>query len=182
MRLKTFWLTFLLTLVVSLWQKENKPKETVVIKQETPVATVSAEPKGTAVKVIKVIDGDTVQVKMGDKTETIRLIGMNAPESVDPKKTVQCFAKEASAKAKELLMDKEILLEADETQGDIDVYKRELRYVFLPDGTNFSKVMIANGFAREYTYRSKKYKYQTEFKQAQIEAKLAKSGLWGVCK
>jgi micrococcal nuclease len=52
-----------------------------------------------------------------------------------------------------------------------------LRYVFLPDGTNFNKYLIAEGYAHEYTY-SAPYKYQTEFQKAETEARNGDKGLW----
>ncbi|MDO8573295.1 MAG: thermonuclease family protein [Candidatus Daviesbacteria bacterium] len=128
-------------------------------------------------KVTKVIDGDTIQVVIDNEKETIRLIGIDSPETVDPRKSVQCFGKEASAKAKLLLSDKSVMLESDPTQGERDKYQRLLRYVFLEDGTNFNKLMISEGYAHEYTYNIP-YKYQSEFKQAQKEAEENKRGLW----
>lgn len=133
-------------------------------------------------EVIKVIDGDTITVKINGKTETIRLIGIDSPESVDPRKPVQCFGKEASDKAREILIGKKVSLEYDSTQGDKDKYKRLLRYVFLEDGTNFNKLMISEGYAHEYTYNTQ-YKYQDEFKEAEKNARENNRGLWaqGAC-
>ena len=128
-------------------------------------------------KVVKVIDGDTISVNIDGKIETIRLIGIDSPESVDPRKPVQCFGKEASDKAKQILMGKKVRLESDPTQGDKDKYKRLLRYVFLEDGTNFNRPMIEEGFAHEYTYNAP-YKYQDEFKVAELNAREEKRGLW----
>lgn len=128
--------------------------------------------------VVKVIDGDTINVNINGKVETIRLIGIDTPETVDPRKPVQCFAVEASNKAKAVLNGKSVRLEADNTQGERDKYKRLLRYVFLEDGTNFNKMMISQGYAHEYTYQSNPYKYQAEFKQAEREAREQKRGLW----
>ena len=128
-------------------------------------------------KVIKVVDGDTLDVIIDGKTERLRLIGIDTPETVDPRKEVQCFGIEASNKAKELLTNEFVNLESDETQGERDKYKRLLRYVFLPDGTNFNLYMIAEGYAHEYTY-DEVYKYQSEFKQAEIEARNQNKGLW----
>jgi len=132
--------------------------------------------------VVKVVDGDTLSVSINGKTETIRLIGINTPETVDPRKPVECFGKEASNKAKDLLTGKRVRLEADSTQGDRDKYGRLLRYAWLESGIFFNKQMISDGYAYEYTY-SKPYKYQYEFKQVEAEAKQAKSGLWadGAC-
>ncbi len=133
--------------------------------------------------VLRVIDGDTIEAEQGDSIITTRLIGIDSPEVVDPRKTVQCFGIEASEKAKELLNGKKVRLEKDLSQDDRDKYGRALRYVFLQDGTFFNKLMIREGYAREYTYKSNPYIYQTEFLEAQREAREQKRGLWedGVC-
>ena len=127
--------------------------------------------------VVKVVDGDTISVNINGITETIRLIGINTPETVDPRKPVECFGIEASNKAKELLTGKKVILESDPTEGERDKYQRLLRYVWMEDGTFFNKKMISDGYAYEYTYDTP-YKYQAEFKQAETEARLAKRGLW----
>jgi len=134
--------------------------------------------RSNSYKVVKVIDGDTVAVEINGKTETIRLIGLNTPETVDPRKPVERFGIEASNKAKEILTGKSVRLEADGIVGERGKYGRLLRYIFLEDGTNFNKMMISEGYAYEYTYNSP-YKYQEEFKEAEKEAREAKKGLWG---
>jgi|GEM_PF-6029564 len=63
----------------------------------TPIPTVAER---TVYKVLKVIDGDTVNVEIEGKSNTVRLIGIDSPETVDPRKPVQCYGKEASDKAK----------------------------------------------------------------------------------
>ena len=133
-------------------------------------------------KIVRVIDGDTVIVRIDGKNETLRLIGINTPETVDPRRPVECFGIEASNKAKEILTGKSFRLEADDIVGQRDEYGRLLRYLFLEDGTNFNKMMINEGYAYEYTF-DLPYKYQDEFKQAEKEAREAKVGLWadGVC-
>lgn len=125
----------------------------------------------------EVVDGDTIEINISGKSEKLRLIGIDTPETVDPRKPVQCFGKEASDKAKELLTGKKVKLEADSTQGERDKYNRLLRYVFLENGTHFNKWMIENGYAYEYTYNLP-YKYQSEFKQAEKTAKDSSKGLW----
>lgn len=132
----------------------------------------------TYYKVLKVVDGDTVAVEINGVSETLRLIGIDTPETVHPSKPVQCYGTEASNKAKEVLTGQEVALEADETQSDRDKYDRLLRYVILKDGTNFNKFMIEQGFANEYTYDSNPYKYQAEFKAAEAYAMENKLGLW----
>lgn len=129
-------------------------------------------------EVVKVVDGDTVDVFIDGKVERLRLIGINTPETVDPRKVVECFGLEASNKAKAQLTGKKVLLEGDSSQDERDKYNRLLRYVFLEDGTNFNLMMIQEGYAYEYTY-AVPYKYQSQFKEAQINASKEKKGLWG---
>lgn len=129
-------------------------------------------------RVSKVVDGDTIDVDIDGKVERLRLIGMDTPETVDPRKVVQCFGREASDKAKEILSDQQVRLEADPTQGERDKYGRLLRYVFLEDGTLYNQFMISEGYAHEYTYQSKPYIYQDAFQQAQRQAREQKRSLW----
>lgn len=129
-------------------------------------------------KVAKVIDGDTIKVVVNNKEETVRLIGIDTPEVVDPRKPVQCFGIEASNKAKEILQNRMVILESDAASGDADQYDRLLRYVFLEDGTNVNKLMIEEGYAHEYTYKDNQYKYRNEFIEKEKEARENKRGLW----
>ena len=124
-----------------------------------------------------VVDGDTIKVNINGTVETLRLIGIDTPETVDPRKPVQCFGREASNKAKELLTGKNVRLEADPTQGERDSYNRLLRYVFFSDGESFNKLMISQGYAHEYTHNLP-YKYQAEFNEAEKYARENKLGLW----
>ncbi len=127
--------------------------------------------------IVNVVDGDTADVQLNGQVTRLRLIGMDTPETVDPRKPVQCFGREASNKAKELLSGKTVQLEADASQDERDIYNRLLRYVWLPDGKLFNLEMIAQGYAHEYTYEVP-YKYQTVFKDAQRIAREHGMGLW----
>jgi endonuclease YncB( thermonuclease family) len=127
--------------------------------------------------VSSVVDGDTVKVNINGTVETLRLIGMDTPETVDPRKPVQCFGKEASNKAKELLIGKKVRIEKDSTQGEFDKYNRRLAYIYREDGLFYNKHMIEQGYAHEYTYNTP-YKYQAEFKAAQKSAQENLIGLW----
>lgn len=129
-------------------------------------------------KVTNVVDGDTIDVDINGKIERLRLIGIDTPETKDPRKPVQCFGKEASSKASEMLDGKKVSLEADTVSGERDKYDRLLRYVFIENGTFYNKEIIAQGYAHEYTYQSQVYKYQTEFKQAEKDARENNRGLW----
>lgn len=132
--------------------------------------------------VSRVIDGDTIEVTRDGIKEKVRLIGINTPETVDPRRTVECFGKEASAHAKEILMGQKVMLVSDDTQTKYDKYGRLLAYVYREDGLFVNKHMIEEGYAYEYTYRVP-YIFQKEFKEAQLKAQTEGKGLWkaGVC-
>lgn len=134
---------------------------------------------GTFYKVTKVIDGDTIQVDMNGNLEKVRLIGINTPETVDPRRTVECFGKEASKRMNDLLSGKIVRLEYDDTQGLRDTYDRLLAYVYLEDEQMVNRKMIAEGYAYEYTYMTP-YKYQKEFRGLQNFARINQYGLWSV--
>lgn len=133
-------------------------------------------------KVARVIDGDTIVVSINGQESKIRLIGLDTPETVDPQKSVECFGKKASDKATELLNGQTVRIETDPSQELYDKYGRLLAYVFLPDGTNMNEKMISEGYGYEYTY-DVPYRYQTDFKAAELSARTKKVGLWapGAC-
>lgn len=177
MKYRKVWSLIFFAILVGVFvflNNSNLKQSKIVQPSQTnnQVSTV----KETA-RVTRVVDGDTIKVLINNKEETVRLIGIDTPETVDPRKPVQCFGKEASEKAKEILNGETITLESDSTQSNRDKYGRLLRYVFL-NSLNFNKLMISEGFAHEYTYRSNPYKYQLEFIQAAKDARQNKKGLW----
>ena len=148
--------------------------------ESTAIPTIQSWPEA---KVVKVVDGDTLSVSLNGKTETVRVIGIDTPETVDPRRPVGCFGKEASNKAKELLSEKEIILQKD--VSETDKYRRLLRYVFLPlpDGRILfaNDYLVREGFAKVLTYPPD-VKYNEQFRQAEREAREDNRGLWGKCK
>lgn len=129
-------------------------------------------------EVVKIVDGDTFKVKVEERTVTVRMIGVDTPETVDPRKVVQCFGKEASAKTKELLWKHSVVLKIDPTQAIADKYGRLLAYVYRDDGIFINKYLLENGYAHEYTYNVP-YQYQKDFKDLEKKAREGKVGLWG---
>lgn len=157
-------------------EKKNKQHLESNIKDKNTITPVLNK-NNTYYVVTRVVDGDTFDVMMNDIQERVRVIGIDTPETVDPRKPVMCFGKEASQKAQELLLQKNVLLEGDSTQQDRDKYHRLLRYVHREDGLFFNKWMIEQGYAHEYTYHVP-YLYQKEFKAAEIYAREHEKGLW----
>lgn len=129
--------------------------------------------------VVRVVDGDTVRVTRDSRTVTLRLIGIDTPETKDPRRPVECFGREASRHARELLASRRVYLEFDRSQGERDRYGRTLAYVWLR-GSRAKLVnerMIDDGFAFEYTYRLP-YRYQRRFRAAEADARRHSRGLW----
>ena len=124
---------------------------------------------------------DTIHVSVNDQKVKIRMIGLDTPEVVDPRKPVQCFGREASARAKTILGGQAVYLETDPSQDTIDKYGRTLAYVWV-NGRLFNLDMIADGYAFEYTY-DLPYRYQADFKAAENDARAQSRGLWspGAC-
>ncbi len=149
--------------------------------QNTLVATSSAalSVEGERAYVSRVVDGDTLVLADG---KTVRFIGIDTPETVDPRRPVGCFGKEASNETKSLLTGKEIILQKD--VSDTDKYERLLRLIFLPlqDGQTLfvNDYLVREGFARVMTYPPD-IKYDVAFREAETEAKTKKRGLWGSC-
>lgn len=130
--------------------------------------------------VTHVVDGDTIDVRdAAGKTERVRLVGVDTPETVDPRKEVQCFGDEASAYVKKILSGKTVTMEAKPDE-DRDAYGRLLRYVYL-DEQDIGLTLLSEGYAFSVC---KKFPH-TKCKEYEAEAKKAESeklGLWSACR
>ncbi|MBI2601369.1 thermonuclease family protein [Candidatus Daviesbacteria bacterium] len=135
--------------------------------------------EGEKVAVTKVIDGDTIEIEGGKK---VRYLGIDTPETKDPRRAVECFGKQAYMENKQLVEGEQVILQKD--VSETDKYNRLLRYVFLPlDDGNILFVndyLIREGFATALTYPPD-VKYSEQFLKAQQQAKESKKGLWGEC-
>lgn len=136
----------------------------------------------TQVKVIRVVDGDTIEIEGKIK---VRYIGINTPELHDPRKPIECFGQAASDENKRLVEGKEVYIEKD--VSETDKYKRLLRYVWIGNPLNASSeamfindYLVRQGFAQVSTFPSD-VKYQQQFLEAQTEAKENNRGLWSKC-
>lgn len=137
---------------------------------------------GESFRVVRVIDGDTFAIDYHGQEEKVRYIGVNTPETVDLRRPVQCFGKEASDEDKKLLENQEVYLEKD--VSETDKYGRLLRYVYLKlaDGSTLfvNDYLARSGFAQIDTV-SPDVKYQARFLEAEKEARNKNLGLWSSC-
>jgi micrococcal nuclease len=140
----------------------------------SPVALGQTEqPPAETARVTAVIDGDTVRATLNNKRITIRLIGIDAPET----KPLRCYSRQSAQALRALVLNKMVTLEADEV--DKDRFGRLLRYVYLEDGRMVNEEMIKGGFAT--TLLIDNDKYLDRLTVAQEEAQAASAGMWGAC-
>lgn len=144
------------------------------------VARHSATPYAAEPTVIDVIDGDTIDVRIGYKRQRVRLLGIDTPETKDPRKPVQCFGKEASDRTKQLLPRGTIVrLELDTEERD--VYNRLLAYVWrASDGQFINLDLVASGYA-DILSIPPNTAHADELRAAMTGAKAAPLGLWATC-
>jgi len=131
------------------------------------------------VVVSQVYDGDTIVVGRGWRQTTVRLIGVDTPETARPDTPVQFFGPEASDFTRTSLEGKGVRLEfeaPDRPGGGIDHYGRTLAYVFTKDGRNFNLELVRLGYGRAYTRYP--FRYMKEFKAAERAARAAGLGMW----
>ena len=134
-------------------------------------------PGAVAAPVVRVVDGDTIVVRLDGREQRVRYIGVNTPESVDPRRPVQCFGRDAAARNRELVGGKTVWLERD--VSETDQYGRLLRYVSV-DGRLVNAELVREGYARAVTYPPD-VRHATLFRDLEQEARTASRGLWGGC-
>ena len=128
----------------------------------------------------RVVDGDTIIARIGGRSETVRLIGLDAPESVAPTRPVQCFGPESSRFLEAVLpAGAEITLLRDVEARD--VYDRLLGYIVRSsDGLFVNLELVAAGYAAVLSYPPNDH-YADVLDRAQAEAVISGRGLWGAC-
>jgi micrococcal nuclease len=151
-------------------------------------ATLPNEPAGSEIAtVIRVVDGDTIEVRITGRDEgpgaggaeigsvhRVRLIGIDTPESVDPRRPVECFGVEASAAAGALLAGASVHLVKDVEEAD--GYDRLLRYVYLGQEMANARLVV-NGYASAYTYPPN-VRHSEMFVRLERDARDQGRGLW----
>ena len=147
---------------------------------ENPGLSGPRAPTGQTVTatVVRIVDGDTIQVLVGTTKFKVRYIGMDTPETVKPGSSVERFGKEATAANRRLVEGRRVILERD--VSDTDRYGRLLRYVWLREGSGWLLVnleLVATGYAQVATFPPD-VKYAEDFLAAERAARMAGLGLW----
>jgi len=180
--LNLFFLVYYFTLPDKSLSNLKSENDTDNINNPQITPQVIAESSSKEYKLIlvtKVIDGDTIKLENG---QIVRYIGIDTPETVDPRKTIQCFGKEASDKNKELVEGKKVKLQKD--VSETDRYGRLLRYVWVNTEDNkgvfVNDYLVKQGYARAVSYPPD-IKFQDLFNASQNYALENNIGLWSKC-
>jgi micrococcal nuclease len=181
-RRRTSLLLLLVAAAVAVWWVVAGGSGTDAPPAAVPGSATETRPASAVgpLPVQRVVDGDTVIVLRDGAEERVRLLGIDTPESVQPDSPVECFGPEASARSGELLSGRSIWLEGDPTQDAVDQYGRTLAYAWLDESTLVNRVLVAEGYAYEYTYDVPGV-HQAALEAAEDAARSGGVGLWGSC-
>lgn len=176
MRLTRFYLPILL--VSALTGVSFAARRSAIVG--TPEKFAESPPQtGELRKVVRVIDGDTIVVSPNEK---VRLIGVDTPETVHPKKAIACFGQEAKQFTRNAVEGKTIRLVLDKVntkRQHKDRYRRTLAYAYLADGTLLNRELIRQGYAHVYTRFP--FGHLVEFRELERTARANSMGLWASC-
>ena len=138
-------------------------------------ATVATASSSSLIgQVVRVVDGETIAVRIGDRTETVRYIGVSASALDHPEKRKQYGAREATEANRQFVEDQPVRLELDVQERDRD--GRLLAYVHVGD-LMVNAELVAQGLTKVTTVPPN-VKYQELFLKLQREARLLQLGLW----
>jgi micrococcal nuclease len=134
-------------------------------------------PRSASVVVTRVVDGDTVEVQLGEEIEDVRYIGVDTPETVKPGEPVECFGTQASNFNHRLVEGRQVRLVFDAERRD--QYGRLLAYVYLGDRF-VSAELVRRGLARTLNIPPND-RFAERLKRLEITAARRGRGLWGAC-
>ncbi len=129
--------------------------------------------------VIKVVDGDTLDLDVpdGDRAYTrVRLWGVDTPETKHPRRGLMYFGPEAAQFARQLVLGRQVTVFLEPFENTRGKYGRLLAYIYLPDGRMLNEELIAQGFG--YADERFRHMFRAEFLALQKQARREKLGLW----
>ncbi|WP_081830323.1 thermonuclease family protein [Rhodococcus sp. UNC363MFTsu5.1] len=132
-----------------------------------------------AMTVEYVYDGDTVRTRDGKGELTVRVLGIDTPETVKAGYTVGCWGPESTAYARAALDGVAVRVSTDPLADAVDDYGRTLAYLTLPDGSDYGTAAVRTGMAKAYAYGRSTGRLTEDIARAEGEARAAGAGLWG---
>lgn len=170
--------------VQALAQDECEEGACISLAADEEAANDRVPAGATEAKVAAVIDGDTIEVKLGRESAIVRLLGIDAPDLVDPASPRECFAPEAAERVAELLPENRVVwLEQDADDRDDD--GRLLRYVWLKaaggKATLSNETLVKEGYAALSTDAADTLKHAKRLTAAEARATAEAYGVWSEC-
>jgi micrococcal nuclease len=157
--------------------------------RQAPSPTKPKVAEVISARITSVVDGDTVKVRASGAARpyyTVRLIGIDTPESRRPATPVECGAKSASAYMKRIAMSRgrgrHVTLRTDPSQDVFDRYGRLLAYITRSDGVSLQESILAAGWAKVYVYGGVPFSRVSAFNAAQQRARAGIRGVWKRCR
>jgi micrococcal nuclease len=130
-------------------------------------------------RIVRVIDGDTVRVRSGGRTQTVRYIGVDTPETVKPGAAVECLGRRASAFNRRLVAGRRVRLRFGAERRDR--YGRLLAYVYVGRrDRSVSAALVAKGYGRVLTIPPNT-EHAGRFERLERRARRRRLGIWGTC-
>jgi micrococcal nuclease len=125
------------------------------------------------------VDGDTIHVTVNGKDVTVRLLGVDTPETHKPNFPVECYGPEASAFTKSYATGR-VTLTTEPSSGDVtDRYGRTLAYVYVvAHRQDLGAQLLRRGYARVYAYGNRRFARRTRYETYETRAKAKHVGVW----
>jgi micrococcal nuclease len=149
------------------------------------IALVFALPRGDqggGAAVVRAVDGDTLKVSVGGREQSVRLLGIDTPETHRPGTPVECGGPQASASMEALVPPgTRVRLESEPGQDRVDRYGRLLAYVRLSDGRLVEDEQLRSGWATTYVFAGRPVVRYPAFRRVAAAARAGRRGVWGLC-
>lgn len=153
-----------------------------------PALTAAVGEYAPNATLVKVVDGDTIDVDIDGIEERVRLIGIDTPETKKPDTPVECGGPQASAAMARLALrgggpgakGRDVVLVRDPSGDREDRFGRVLAYVDA-DGVDLGERQVADGWATVYAFQGRRFQRRARYERAQDRAQAERRGSWSAC-
>jgi micrococcal nuclease len=122
-------------------------------------------------RVVQVIDGDTIDVGLGNGRERVRVLGIDSPERG------ACLSRQATAETSRLALGRRVVLESDPSQPERDRFDRLLAYVGLPGGPDLGLELVKQGLARVFVV-GRPFERLDSYRRAEFVGRAQRPSIW----